>query len=311
MHKKKLEQAKYYRFSRYLKNRFGTRIYKIGIDAGFSCPNRDGAKGEGGCIYCNNFGFSVNTRKNSVPIQNQIREGMDFYRKRYNAKKFIIYFQAFTNTYADYTVLKNRYDEVRAFKDIVGISIGTRPDCIDENILSIVNGFTDDYEVWIEYGLQSIHDKTLKAINRNHSYQDFLDAFLLTRKNKKIMICCHVIIGLPGETRKDIINTAKELARLKVDAVKIHPMHIIKDTILEDMYVSGLYNPMEMSEFIEITCDFMEHLYPGTVIQRLTADCHEKYLVAPPWIKDKKKLLYVIGDHMNKLNKKQGRLYNA
>jgi len=302
---------RYYKFSQYLKKRFNCRVYKVSIDAGFSCPNRDGRKSKDGCIYCDNRAFSLNSRLPSRSIDAQIKEGMDSGRKRLKAEKFIVYFQAFSNTYAPVEILKERYDVVKRFKDIVGISIGTRPDCVTEEILDLIESYTQDYEVWMEYGLQSIHNKSLKHINRGHYYQDFLEALNLTRKRKGIKICAHIILGLPGETREDMFATAKELGRLKLDGVKIHPLHIIKGTKLEEQFKTGLYKPLQFEEYTRLVTEFLEYLWPDTVVQRLTADCPKELLIAPDWILQKSRVLEEIDRALVKESRFQGRLCNS
>ncbi|MCM8804898.1 MAG: TIGR01212 family radical SAM protein, partial [Candidatus Omnitrophica bacterium] len=224
----------YKKYSDYLKKKFGCRVHKISVYAGFFCPNLDGTLSKKGCIYCNNYAFSPCLREN-LEIEKQIEKGIEYGKKRFKAEKFIVYFQPYSNTYAPIEILKEKYGIVKKFSEVVGISIGTRPDCIDYEKLKLIESYSDKYEVWIEYGLQSVHDKTLKIINRNHTYSDFLNAYNLTRK-RNIKICVHVIIGLPGETRKDILETAKECGRLKFDGIKIHPIHILKDTELERWY---------------------------------------------------------------------------
>jgi len=287
----------YYKFSSYLKERFGCRVHKITVDAGFNCPNIDGTFSRDGCIFCDNFAFSPAVRKKGIPVERQIEEGISHGGKRYKAKKFIVYFQPYTNTYAPVETLKSRYDTVRRFPEVAGISIGTRPDCIDEDKLSLIEQYTKNYEVWIEYGLQSVHDRTLKQINRNHTYEDFLKAIDIT-KNRNIKICTHVILGLSGESREDMIETAKECTRLNLDGIKIHPLHVVKGTILEKMFHEGKYKPLEMEEYIELTAEFLSHLNPGMVIQRLTADCPKDILVAPAWINRKQHVIKSIEDYM-------------
>ncbi|MFH1416341.1 MAG: TIGR01212 family radical SAM protein [Elusimicrobiota bacterium] len=300
-------RRKYYRFSEYLKGRFGTKVFKISVDAGFSCPNRDGRTGDGGCTYCDNRGFSLNSRKPSVPLAVQINDGMKFLKQRYGAEKYIIYFQAYTNTYGLPGVLKEKYDTIRDFDNIVGISIGTRPDCIDNGILDVIEGYTGDYEVWIEYGVQSVHDRSLKYINRNHTYSDFLKALELTRKRPGIKVCAHVIIGIPGESREDILHTAGRLGGLGLDGIKIHPLHVIKGTVLEDDFISGVYTPLEFDEYLELAAEFLEYLDPDTVIQRITADCSLEYLTAPLWINEKNRFLSELGSLMDDRGMYQGR----
>jgi len=286
MKMKRENQDRYYKFSAYLKERFGCRVHKVSIDAGFSCPNKDGKISKDGCVYCDNKAFSFNTRLPARPIEIQIAEGINLGRKRYEAQKFIVYFQAHTNTYGPLDILKKKYDAIRRFDDIVGLSVGTRPDFINEEILDLIESYSKDYEVWIEYGLQSIHNKTLAFINRNHLYEDFLKAVELTRK-RNIKICAHVIIGLPHETKEDILETAKELGRLRLDGVKIHPLYIIRGTKLEELLKSGSFTILELEEFAEVATEFLKYLWPNTVIQRITADCPRDLLVGPLWILEK------------------------
>ena len=305
-----MNKKTYYKFSDYLKERFGCRVHKVSIDAGFSCPNKDGKLSKDGCIYCDNRAFSppvrnTNSKKgykkisNGARIETQIETGIKMGRERYGAEKFIVYFQAYTNTYAPLGILKERYDVVRKFKDIVGISIGTRPDCVDEEILDLIESYSKDYEVWIEYGLQSIHDKTLKLINRHHTYEDFLKAVKLTRK-RNIKICTHIIIGLPNETKEEMLETAKALAKLKIDGVKIHPLHVVKGTKLEELFKKGKYKPLELDEYVNIVTEFLQYLPSDTVIQRITADCPKEFLVAPLWILDKNAVLNLVEKSYNK-----------
>ena len=287
------EQKIYYKFSQYLREHFGARVYKVGVDAGFSCPNRDGRISKDGCIYCDNRAFSYNTRIGAKPVTEQIERGMKFGRERYGAEKFIVYFQAYTNTYAPVAVLKETYDTIKQFQNIVGIAIGTRPDFVNEEILDLIQSYAGDYEVWLEYGLQSVHQKTLEVINRNHTYEDFLKAYELTKK-RNIKICAHLIIGLPEEGKSEIVETAKEMGRLKLDGIKIHPLHIIKGTKLEELFERGLYRPLELEDYVDILKEFLNYLWPGTIIQRITADCSREFLVAPEWILDKNRLLNLI-----------------
>ena len=219
-----------------------------------------------------------------------------------------MYFQAYTNTYAPIEILRERYGIVRKFDDIVGIAIGTRPDCVSEGVLDILESYTSDYEVWVEYGLQSIHEKTLKRVNRNHTYKDFLNAARLTR-NRNIKICAHLIIGLPGETKNNIMATAREMGRLKLDGVKIHPLHVVKDTKLAELFKEGLYKALELDEFVEIATDFLGYLWPQTVIQRISADCPEELLIAPCWILEKNALLNKLDKRLAEKDVFQGKCY--
>lgn len=299
---------RYRTFSSYLKERFGCKVHKISVNAGFSCPNIDGTLSDKGCIFCDNYAFSPSLKLTNLSLEEQIKTGMDYGRKRFGAEKFIVYFQPFSNTYGDIKTLKEKYDVIKKFQDIVGISIGTRPDCIDEEKLELIESYSENYEVWIEYGLQSVHNKTLKLINRNHTYEDFLKAIDITR-GRKIKICAHVIIGLPGENEDDIILTAKECGRLRIDGIKIHPLYIVKGTEMEELYKKGEYQVMDMERYIDVLIKFLEHLWKDTVIQRLTADCPSEFLVAPLWIREKEKFLSLIDEKMEKLNTYQGKYH--
>jgi radical SAM protein (TIGR01212 family) len=297
----------YKKFSDYLKKKFGCKVHKISVNANFSCPNIDGKLSDKGCIYCNNYAFSPSLKLN-LTLEEQIIKGIEYGKKRFKAEKFIIYFQPYTNTYAHKEILKEKYDVIKKFPEVIGISIGTRPDCIDEGKLELIESYSENYEVWIEYGLQSIHDKTLKIINRNHTYSDFLKAYEMTKK-RNINVCTHVIIGLPGEGREEIIETAKECGRLKLDGIKIHPIHVLKNTQLEKIYNEGKFKVMEMDEYIDILIEFLSYLYPETIIQRLTADCDWNYLVAPIWLKEKQKMLKLLEEKMKEKNLYQGKYF--
>ncbi len=299
----------YYRFSHYLRERFNCKVKKINVDAGFSCPNRDGKISSRGCIYCDNRAFAPFLGE-GLSLEEQVGRGIER-AKRKGFEKFIVYFQTYTNTYAPLQELKEKYGVVRKFKDVVGIAIGTRPDCVDNKVLDLLEEFASQYEVWLEYGLQSIHNQTLNFINRGHTYQDFLRAVELTRKCPEIKICAHVIIGLPGEDKDTMLKTAQEIARLRLEGIKIHPLHIIKGTQMENLYLEGKYRPLTLQEYINIVVDFLEYLWPQTVIQRISADCPSKFLVAPLWILDKAKVLSCIEDSLKRQAKFQGRLYGG
>jgi uncharacterized protein len=277
----------YYKYSEYLKKRFGTRVHKVAVDAGFSCPNIDGKISTAGCIYCDNKAFSFHKySQNTLTIEDQIKSGIENARKYFKAEKFIVYFQAHTNTYAPLDKLKDIYDVIRKFKDVVSISIATRPDCVNEEVLGLISEYSKDYEAWIEYGLQSIHDKTLKFINRGHDYSDFLKAFDLTR-SYPIKICVHVILGLPEETKAMMFETADEMKRIRIDAIKIHPLHVVKGTALEKLYNDGNYVPLTLDGYRDILEDFLKHLSKDIVVQRLSAYCPKDILVAPEWVSGK------------------------
>jgi radical SAM protein (TIGR01212 family) len=278
-----MNMAKRYNdFNTYLRDIFGCRVQKITIDAGFSCPNRDGKITTGGCIYCNDRGSGSGARARGLSITEQIVQGKEALAKRYKAKKFIAYFQAFSNTYAPIDRLKSLYEEALAVDDVVGLSIGTRPDCVDEPILALLQQYGINTLVWIEYGLQSAHDATLALINRGHDFKCFAQAVDATR-NRGIKICAHVILGLPHENKKHMLATADAIADLGIDGIKLHLLYIIKGTRLADLHGQGAYKCLEQQEYVDLVCDFLERIPQDMVVQRLTGDPHPQELVAPMW----------------------------
>ena len=296
---------RYFDLNTYFKQMFGERVHKIAIDAGLNCPNRDGTLSTGGCIYCNAKGSGTGSLEKGMTIRQQIETGMKAVYKRYKAKKFIAYFQSFTNTYGPVGQLKKIYEEALNFDEIVGLAIGTRPDCIHEPVLNLFEAYAKDHLIWIEYGLQSAHDKTLKLINRGHDARCFEQAVKRTQ-NRGIKICAHVIIGLPGETGDDMLKTAKFIGDLNIHGVKLHLLYVVKGTPLEKLYQSGGYTCLEQDEYIRIVCDFLEILPPDMVIQRLTGDPHPNELVAPQWAMDKKNTLEGIRKTLEKRDSRQG-----
>ena len=299
---------RYYSFNKYLKENFGERVQKVTLDAGLGCPNRDGTKGWGGCIYCDQFGSGTGAREKYPDLKSQAKAGMERLAKRYKARKFIAYLQSFTNTYAPLETLRSLYDEAVNFPNVVGLAVGTRADCITEEVLELLSQYTPRLMVWLELGLQSVHDETLQIINRGHTYQEFLEGYRLAR-DYPVFICLHVIIGLPGEQRDHILTTAQEVAQLKPDGLKIHALYINKGTPLEKLFREKKYTPFKQQEFVELTCDFLEVLPPDVVIQRLTGDPRWKELVAPDWTLRKQETLKLIHEELEKRGSYQGSKY--
>ncbi len=299
---------RYNDFNSYLKKQFGCRVQKITIDAGFSCPNRDGTLSTMGCIYCDAHGSGSGAAAQGKSIGDQIRTGKAQLTSRYKAKKFLAYFQAFTNSYAPCDVLKERYDMALADTDIVGLVIGTRPDCIDEEKLKLIEKYAATHMVWIEYGLQSIHNSTLRRINRGHTFEDFVRAVLLTQ-GRNILICAHVILGLPNETREDILETAEAMAEIGVDGIKTHSLYILKETPLARIFEAGECSVLEQSTYVDWVVAFLEHLSPDVIIQRLTGDPVPSALIAPAWTLQKQQTLSLIHQELEARDTYQGRLY--
>jgi radical SAM protein (TIGR01212 family) len=275
-------EQRYNDLNSYLRSLFGCRVQKISIDAGLNCPNRDGSVSTGGCIYCNARGSGTGAHARGVSIREQLINVMPYLAKRYKAKKFIAYFQSFSNTYAPVQQLKALYDEALAVEGVVGLSIGTRPDCVNEEILDLIQGYARQHLVWLEYGLQTANDATLAAINRGHDVRCFQEAVAATRQ-RGIKICAHVILGLPGENRVDMLQTAKTIADLGIDGVKLHLLYVIRGTRLEAQFQQGAYHCLRQQEYIELVCDFLERIPAEMIIQRLTADPHIAEMVAPQW----------------------------
>ncbi|MFO8083922.1 MAG: TIGR01212 family radical SAM protein [Desulfobacterales bacterium] len=297
-------------FNSHLRETFGCRVQKITVDAGLNCPNRDGTISTAGCIYCNARGSGTGAFHEGLSVKQQLIQGKTVLSKRYKAQKFIAYFQSFSNTYASFNRLKHLYDEALSVEGIVGLSIGTRPDCVNDRILSLLQHYAQTRLIWIEYGLQSASDLTLKLINRGHDFNCFKNAVELTQ-GRGIRICVHVILGLPNETPEDMLRTAQALANLGVDGIKIHLLYVIKNTKMETLYQQGNYRCLTREEYAERVCDFLEVLPENMVIQRLTGDPHREELVAPLWALEKSKNLSYIQSLLERRGTWQGKFFQS
>ncbi len=295
-------QKRYNNFGGYLKRIFGHKVYKICIDAGFTCPNRDGSKGEGGCIYCNNDSFKPQMAEAKKTVLEQLRLGIEYQKKRYQAEKFIAYFQPFSNTYAEVDILEALYNEALSHPDVVGLSIGTRPDCVSDDALSLLNDLAQKTHLWVEYGLQTMHDRTLTIINRGHTLKDFHETYQKTRMIKNIHICVHVIHGLPYESKEMMLDTIKYLAGLKIDGIKLHQLHVVKNTIMENMYLKGEIQLPSLEEYLNLIAESLELLGPEVVIQRLFGLGPLDILIAPDWNMRKAQFNNIIDQHLKKLD---------
>jgi radical SAM protein (TIGR01212 family) len=299
-------QRRYYALSRFLRQRFGTRVCRVTVDAGFTCPNVDGSVAVGGCVYCDNRSFSPNRRLPRTTIREQIRRGIALLQKRYRADHFLAYFQAATNTYAPVARLQRLYDEALDHPQIVGLAVGTRPDCVPDPVLELLQGYARERYVCLELGLQSIHDRSLDWMNRGHHADAFVDA-VQRCQGRGLDLCIHVILGLPGETPADMMATATALAALPVQGVKIHNLHVVKDTPLEQMFRAGEVRMLEFAEYVGLVCNFLERLPPGMVIHRLSGEAPPDYLVAPAWCADKPALLTAIQRELERRDSWQGK----
>ena len=302
------KNKRYHTWNYYLRQKFGEKIFKVSLNAGFTCPNVDGTLGYGGCIYCSREGsgdFAGNPNDN---LRKQFDEIKDMMLKKWPNAKYIGYFQAFTNTYAPLEVLKERYETVLGFEDVIGLSISTRPDCLPDDVVDYLAELNERTNLWVELGLQTIHDETSDIINRGHTYQDFLDGFKKL-KDRNIKTVVHIINGLPGEDKEMMMQTAKAVADMGADGIKIHLLHIIKDTPLRDFLNNGQIVPMEQEEYINLVCDQLEILPEEMVIHRLTGDGKRDELLAPLWSLKKWEVLNRIDDEMKRRGTFQGSKY--
>jgi radical SAM protein (TIGR01212 family) len=299
---------RYYDLKSFWRNHFGCRVYKLPIDAGFTCPNRDGTVSQGGCIYCDGRGSRLRQAGPLPTVGEQIRRGKEYYRANRNAGKFIAYFQTFTNTYGPTDKLRALYDEALAEEDIVGLSVGTRPDCVPDNVIALLQNYAIHSHVWLELGLQSIHNRTLQFINRGHSAETYLDA-VQRASGKNIHICTHIIVGLPGETREDILETARIIATLPIQGIKIHLLLALRGTVMGNLYEKSEISILNRDDYITTVCDILEILPPEMVIQRLTADGYRDIFLAPQWAVNKMEVLNGIDRELEKRNTYQGIRY--
>lgn len=271
---------RYNHLNEYLKNKFGERTLKICVDGGFTCPNRDGTLGRGGCIYCSQKGSGELINCNSS-IAEQVKHYFTTYRAQ-RANKFIVYFQNFTNTYDTIENLKQKYDSALIDDRIVGLSIGTRPDCINEDIAKLLKSYTDKYYVCVELGLQTSNDKIGNLINRCYTSSQFTQAVEILNKYN-IDVIAHIMVGLPTETKQDIMNTVNFVNSHKLQGIKIHSTYVVENTKLADMYKKGEYKALDLDDYIETLIDIITHLNPNFIIHRISGDAPKDILVAPYW----------------------------
>ncbi|MDH3976221.1 MAG: TIGR01212 family radical SAM protein [Deltaproteobacteria bacterium] len=301
---------RYNPLNHHLKQHFGCKVYRVSIDAGFTCPNRDGTVATGGCIYCCERGAASIGAERALTIRGQVRAGMEVMKKKNRAEKFIAYFQSFTNTYGDLSLLKKMYDEALSVEGVAGLAVSTRPDTLPEEIVDLLAGYHNKTYLWVELGLQSIHDKSLETINRGHDYAAFFDAYSRLRK-MDLNICLHAILGLPGESKSDMIETAQGIGELEAGGIKLHLMHALKGTELAGMYGRGEWSPMAMDEYISLVCDVLERISPHTIIHRLTGDPLRGYLLAPEWSIKKWEVLNGIDRELLRRESFQGKRYGG
>lgn len=273
-------------FNRILRDTFNARVYKIGLRLDFTCPNRDGTVTVGGCIYCNNASHTPQVYRPRTSVTAQLEQGAMAVRKRHKAEKFIAYFQSYTNTYDSVDKLAQLYGEALAFPGVVGLAVATRPDCLPDEVLDLISDLSQKTYLWLELGLESMHDRTLAWVNRGHGLREYIDA-VERAKNRGLRICTHLILGFPGESREDILETPMLFNRLGIDGVKLHNLHVIKNTALEKLYRSGQVKLFSRDEYIDLVVDFLEMLEPNIIVHRLSGETYRAITVAPDWSIDK------------------------
>lgn len=302
------DNKRYHTWNYYLRSNFGEKVFKVSINAGFSCPNIDGTVAYGGCTYCSKQGsgdFAGNPNDNLIKQFEDIKEMM---HKKWHNTKYIGYFQAFTNTHAPVSVLKEKYETILNLDDVIGLSISTRPDCLPDDVLEYLSELNKKTNLWVELGLQTIHDETSKIINRGHDYNTFLEGVEKLKKHN-IKTVVHIINGLPGEDYNMMMETAKAVANLGVHGIKIHLLHVLKETPMENMLKKGMFNLMEKDDYINLVCDQLEIIPPEMVVHRLTGDGKRDEIVGPMWSLKKWEVLNAIDDTMRERDSYQGIKY--
>jgi hypothetical protein len=294
-------------FGQHLLHRYGRRVHKVAIHAGFTCPNRDGSKGRGGCSFCNNVSFSPNARQ-APSVAEQIESGRRVLRKRTGAERYLAYFQAYTNTYGDVERLGGLYREALSEPDVLGLSVGTRPDCVPDAVLDLLAELrAEGHEIWLELGLQSAFDETLARVNRGHGFADYRRAVRAARL-RGLPVCTHLIIGLPGEGREAALQSLARVLDLGTDGLKLHPLHVVSHTLLAHDWRRGGYRPLGMDEYIGIAADLIERTPEPVLYHRLTGTASRDVLLAPGWCAKKWAVLNGIEQELARRGSRQGLL---
>lgn len=299
----------YYSLNDYLKQTFGEKVYRLSLNGGMTCPNRDGTLDSRGCIFCSAGGSGDFAASPSLSVTEQIKQARERIRKKSSCQKFIAYFQAYTNTYAPVPYLKKLFTEAINHPDIVAISIGTRCDCLDDDVLELLCELNQIKPVWVELGLQSIHNETLTRIRSGFTYEQYLHA-VTSLKEKHITVITHLILGLPGETKEMMLASVDAVAALPCDGIKLQLLHVLKNTDLASLYESDPFPVFSLEDYCDFIVTCVEHLPPRMVVHRLTGDGPRSLLIAPLWSTDKKRVLNTIQKRFRERDTWQGKLYN-
>ena len=299
---------RYFAYNFALRSRFGHRVQKVSIDAGFTCPNVDGTVAIGGCTFCDNRSFSPSRRVPRQGVSEQIKDGINRLKRRYKCDHFTAYFQPATNTYAPISRLRPLYREALEHPQVVALAIGTRPDCVPDDVLDLLEEVGRDTFLSVEYGMQTIHNRSLDWMNRGHHHESFLDAVQRSR-GRGFEICAHLILGLPGESREDMLASAQELARLNLDAIKIHNLYAVKNTKLAEQVEHGEVELMNRDDYIRTLVDILEILPPTMIVERISGEAPQDYFIGPSWCLDKPAVRRVLEAELNRRNSWQGKCF--
>ena len=306
-------EKRYNDFSSFIRRKFNTRVQKVSIDAGFTCPNKDGTKGVGGCTYCNNNTFNPEYCKPIKPIKQQITEGIEFFSKKYKTQKYLAYFQAFTNTYAPLADLKKMYEEALDHDDVIGLVVATRPDCIKDEVLDYLEELAAAGNfIKLEFGLESTKNETLEAINRCQTHEEAIDAFERA-EGRGLHLGGHLILGLPGETKEDMMNHAKMVSQLPINTLKIHHLQIVKHTMMAVQFkkTPEMFTFMELDEYIDFVVDFVEKLKPEIIIERFFSESPASMLIHPKYGLKNFEVKHLVEKRLEEREAMQGRLFQV
>jgi len=304
-------EKRYNDFSSFIRRKFNTRVQKVSIDAGFTCPNKDGTKGVGGCTYCNNNTFNPDYCKPIKPIKQQINEGIEFFSKKYKTQKYLAYFQAFTNTYAPLADLRKMYEEALDHEDVIGLVVATRPDCIKDEVLDYLEELAAAGNfIKLEFGLESTKNETLEAINRCQTHEEAIDAFNRA-DGRGLHLGGHLILGLPGETKDDMMNHAKMVSQLPINTLKIHHLQIVKHTMMAVQFkkTPEMFTFMELDEYIDFVVDFVEKLKPEIIIERFFSESPASMLIHPKYGLKNFEVKHLVEKRLEEREAMQGRLF--
>lgn len=301
----KADGLRYFGYSYYLKKLFGYRVQRVSVDAGFTCPNVDGTVAIGGCTFCDNRSFSPSRRLPKQDILDQLEEGISRVKRRYKCKHFMAYFQPATNTYAPVDVLRPLYERAISHPDVVALAIGTRQDCVPDDVLDLLEEMGKKVPLTVEYGLQTIHQKSLDWMNRGDNHDSFLDA-MERSVGRGFELCAHIMLGLPGESHTDMMATAREVANCGLDAVKIHNLYAVEKTPLAAQVRSGEVKLMERDEYVSTLVDFLELIPPTMVVERISGEAPGDYFIGPSWCLDKPGVLQAVKDEFERRDSYQG-----